>query len=897
MRQTYTARPFFSFGSQLLSLILIFSFADSIYGQNTNDLKQSVLITATVQDNPPSITLNWVEDTQNSGYTIYRKSKGGTSWGSPVGTAMNTATTWTDNNVVKGIGYEYRIEKNLAGYGGGASNGYIFSGIDLFPVHERGLCVLVIDSTFKTSLSVEIDRYIRDISEEGWKSKIVYVDRNDPVTKVKDALKTAVQGDNSFFRSAVLIGRVPVPYSGNIVPDGHTPDHLGAWPCDGYYADLDGTWTDNIVNNAGASQERNRNIPGDGKFDQNVFPSTLELGIGRIDFFNMPAFSASEEQLLRAYFDKNHAFRKGQTHTVERALVQNNFGGFAEGFGQNGWKNFTPMFGFDQVKDIPYRASLQTDHYLWSYGCGGGTYTSAGGISTTANFAVDSLQTVFTMLFGSYFGDWDSGNNFLRAPLASGATLTNAWAGRPNWMFHHMALGEPIGFSARISMNNNGSIYQSGASPAGVHTALMGDPTLNMYPIRSVSNLSATHDAMDITLAWEASADAEGYFVYRRNAQAANFILLNTDPISETNFRDPCAPEGTHTYMVRPYFMKTTMSGRFAHVGPGISVDIDIDHSALKPELNWGYTIDWDLLTLESNNFNVDSIRWTLGDGTISHEDILTHYFETSGPKTICLEGINTCYTTEQCVTISVVSSIPQVDAQLTAPACQGESTGSIMLTLTGGMPDVTIEWSNQSQGTSVSDLGAGDYYCTITSGTGKTAAFGPYSLVDPEILILDSQVTPSKEGSSDGKALVIASGGCAPYTYTWSNGAITDEISGLAPGEYCVTVTDCNGCTAILCAQVMESTSLFALADLSQLEIFPNPANDHFTLKWESSVSTKIQARLMSPIGLLIAAQTFEGVAGVSTWDVTGLPSGMYYLVIVTPSGLKAFPVVIQAH
>ena len=59
------------------------------------------------------------------------------------------------------------------------------------------------------------------------------------------------------------------------------------------------------------------------------------------------------------------------------------------------------------------------------------------------------------MFFGSYFGDWDSPNNFLRAPLATPTyTLTSAWAGRPYWMFHHMALGETIGFSTRLTQNN-----------------------------------------------------------------------------------------------------------------------------------------------------------------------------------------------------------------------------------------------------------------------------------------------------------------------------------------------------------------------------------------------------------------------------------------------------------
>lgn len=208
------------------------------------------------------------------------------------------------------------------------------------------------------------------------------------------------------------MGNIKVPYSGDINPDGH-PDHLGAWPADGYYADMDGIWTDVSVNDIVASDPRNRNIPGDGKFDQSLIPTNLELQIGRVDLSNMPAFASSEQQLLKNYLDKDHDYRNKIFTAVHRGLIDDNFGFFGgEAFAASGYKNLAPLVGSGNVTANDYITTTTGNSYLWVYGCGGGSYTSAGGIGTTADFAASNTEGVFSMLFGSYFGDWDSQNNF-----------------------------------------------------------------------------------------------------------------------------------------------------------------------------------------------------------------------------------------------------------------------------------------------------------------------------------------------------------------------------------------------------------------------------------------------------------------------------------------------------
>src|SRR5690606_1173523 len=126
----------------------------------------------------------------------------------------------------------------------------------------------------------------------------------------------------------------------------------------------------------------------------------------------------------------------------------------------------------------------------------------------------------FTMMFGSYFGDWDVQNSFLRAPLcAETPALTSAWAGRPHWHLHHMALGRNIGYSSRLTQNNIPmyNTYISNFFPAGVHIALMGDLSLRTDYIRPVEKLVvATIHQLGAQLGWSPSPDSNvtGYYVY-----------------------------------------------------------------------------------------------------------------------------------------------------------------------------------------------------------------------------------------------------------------------------------------------------------------------------------------------------------------------------------------------
>ena len=98
------------------------------------------------------------------------------------------------------------------------------------------------------------------------------------------------------------------------------------------------------------------------------------------------------------------------------------------------WLTFAQQsqYGAPMAGSAIWFGILAANSYLWGYGCGGGTYTSCSGVGTSADFAASDPRVVFTMFFGSYFGDWESRDCLLRAPLASaGGGLTCCWATSP----------------------------------------------------------------------------------------------------------------------------------------------------------------------------------------------------------------------------------------------------------------------------------------------------------------------------------------------------------------------------------------------------------------------------------------------------------------------------------
>jgi hypothetical protein len=801
---------------------------------------QSAAVEVSAVATTGGVTLSWPADPLANSYSIFRKLKTEAAFGPfAIVSLDDTATTWTDTTLVSGLSYEYHVQKFCTGFQG---HGYIWAGNQAPAIEERGRILLVVDTTVTTTLAAELLQLKLDLIGDGWRVSRLDVDRADAVADVKTRIQAAASS-MSDLNTLFLLGHVPVPYSGNMAPDGHIPDHQGAWPADLFYGELDGTWTDATVNNAGASRTQNHNIPGDGKFDQTTTPGSIELAVGRVDFFDMPVLGGDEEALLRRYLQRDHAWRTGQVTAAAEGIVDDNFGYFSgESFATNGWRNFAPLVGAAQVRADDYRTVLNANSTLLSYGTGGGTYTSAAGVATSDEFSVDSLQGVFTMLFGSYHGDWDSQNNFMRAAIGTrGTLLTVSWAGRPHWHIHHLGLGETMGHGMKLSANNSGTYFASFFARS-VHIALLGDPTVRMQMLRPASNLTVSPVDGDRNnlLTWSPSPDAAlGYHIYAAPHLDSAFVRITPSPVLDTTFTDSCLMSGDHVYMVRALAMSTSGSGTYHNLSQGI-------------------------LGSASNTTN-----YTL--------EIAPNF-----PGNFCVGDtllMNAFTFGEFCDGNIFSLELSDATGSFASPTLLGSAAGTLSTLITGIIPAGTAPGSNYRYRFTASKPAATslDNGFDFSIADVPTAGFTYNQFGDSvEFISLASNADSLSWSFGDGGT---ATGDTVSHTYAGGSWPVT-----LIANSACGSDTFTLGVTIIGLVETLGGG----------LSIAPNPFNDQLTLHSKITLS-HASLQLMDVQGRVLLTLPFPDlVAGHShTLHLPSLPKGYYLLKLESAEGMQVVPMV----
>jgi gliding motility-associated-like protein len=239
------------------------------------------------------------------------------------------------------------------------------------------------------------------------------------------------------------------------------------------------------------------------------------------------------------------------------------------------------------------------------------------------------------------------------------------------------------------------------------------------------------------------------------------------------------------------------------------------------------------------------------------------------GNYTVTVTGANGCTTTG-----SVTIANNNLSLAVTAQSQPNNSCVAGNGTLTTSVSPAgaySYAWSNAATTSNLSNLAEGTYTVTVTAGPtcSQTATFAVASNTQDPVLSLT--VTPAICGLSNGNIDLSTSGAVAPYTYAWSNMATTQNLTNILAGNYTVTVTAANGCTADSTLNVANNSSDFALTGAAiDLNSCATP---------NGSVNLTV-----TPSG----TYTYSWSNSATTEDISNLPAGTY-TVVVTKTGTCA--------
>ena len=209
-------------------------------------------------------------------------------------------------------------------------------------------------------------------------------------------------------------------------------------------------------------------------------------------------------------------------------------------------------------------------------------------------------------------------------------------------------------------------------------------------------------------------------------------------------------------------------------------------------------------------------------------------------------------------------------------------STMGAAIACNGGTTTVTVSamyGDSVYSGTGTFTVGAGTHFFTVTDGTGDTATT-TIVVTEPSAIVTSStQSNVSCNGLTDGTVNLTGSGGTPSYTFLWSNGATTEDLSGLAAGTYTVVLTDVNGCTvgdsititepAVLAATTTTTSNpTTCLGTNGMIDITVTGGTTGYTYLWSNGVTSEDQTALAA--GTYSVTVTDANACSASVTSVT---------------------------
>lgn len=359
---------------------------------------------------------------------------------------------------------------------------------------------LIVHSNALAGAGAAVTNFLADLEAEGY-VPLLYAYSGGSAEDLRSYL-AALYAEPGSLNGAILIGDLPhVVYE--MYQDWGSGQEFEDFPCDLFYMDLDGTWSDANSTSPFAA----------GKYDARGGDLGLEIWVSRLKADNLPA-AGTESVLLNAYFGKNHRYRMAQLRPARRALLYND----------DDWSYMMPddaetiglTYGDDHLRVVRDAENTTATDYMkhmtnayelmfirsHGYSRGHGFYEN-GKANFNYVYATNYLARSPPALFYSFYVcsgcDYTDGNNLggfaVHNPADSGlaawgSTKTGGiWDDR--YFYEPLALGQSIGEAFVAWFNIVQALHPSYAPPWWYGMVLIGDGTLRFSRSPPVASMQS----------------------------------------------------------------------------------------------------------------------------------------------------------------------------------------------------------------------------------------------------------------------------------------------------------------------------------------------------------------------------------------------------------------------
>ncbi len=293
-----------------------------------------------------------------------------------------------------------------------------------------------------------------------------------------------------------------------------------------------------------------------------------------------------------------------------------------------------------------------------------------------------------------------------------------------------------------------------------------------------------------------------------------------------------------------------------------ISQPAQLNVTVNTPLINCGGTSTGSATAIVTGGSGGYTYLWNTGATTASLNNI------PAGSYSLTVTDGNGCTAIVQTI---VVSEIPQLELSFNVNdiICSNQNIGSVTATVMGGTAPFTYAWSNGGSTATISNLAPGTYFLTVTDANGCIATGSAGVEQTPQLQVIPTAVNVTCFGQNNGSISIVVNGAVPTVTYLWSDGATTQNRTGLAPGTYSVTVTSGSGCMGTASATITEPPVL-------TVQTTATPAN---CFGAANGAATAIASGGTAPY-------TYAWSSGNAGTSVTGLTAGNYTVTATDANG-----------